>query len=102
MSYTFLVACRSYGGEQLVLMVSSIRGVILARWRWFSLRAFAMWPIVRGYWDGIRHVTSFSPSDLHRSGMRFIVRLGTMIAIAPVFSSDTGSTHHNIGFEPSR
>jgi hypothetical protein len=64
--------------------------------------AFAMWPIIRGYWNSISLVMSFSPLDLSGSGMRFVIRLGTMIAIAPVFSGGTGLAHRNIRFEPSR
>jgi hypothetical protein len=46
-----------------IVMVVSIGRVILARWRWISLRAFAMWFVIGGYWDGICPVASFSSSD---------------------------------------
>jgi hypothetical protein len=50
-------------GPGLVLVVSISR-IVLVRRRWISLMAFAMQPIIRGYWDGICPVTSFSSSGL--------------------------------------
>jgi hypothetical protein len=49
-------------GSSIVLLVS-IGKVVPARWRWISLRDFAIWFVIGGYWDGIRPVASFSSSD---------------------------------------
>jgi hypothetical protein len=38
-------------GGSIVLLVSISR-VVLVRWRWISLRAFAIWFVIGGYWDG--------------------------------------------------
>jgi hypothetical protein len=46
----------------IVLLVSVSR-VILAGWQWISLRAFAMWFVIGGYWDGVHPITSFSSLD---------------------------------------
>jgi hypothetical protein len=64
--------------------------------------AFAMWPIIGGYWDSVGLFMSFSSSDLCGSGMRFIVRMSTMIAIASGLGGGTGSAHRGVIFEPLR
>jgi hypothetical protein len=45
---------------------------------------------------------SFSSLDLCGSDMRFVVRMSTMIAIAPGLGGGTRSAHRGVRFEPSR
>jgi hypothetical protein len=44
-------------------LLVSVGWVILAGWRWVSLRAFAIWFVIGGYWDGVPPIASFSSSD---------------------------------------
>jgi hypothetical protein len=46
-----------------IVLVVSVSRVILVGWRGISLRAFAMWFVIGGYWDGVRSIASFSSSD---------------------------------------